>query len=47
MFVVSEIDGRVIASDLSLEGMLSKKKDFIGKRSLNREIGRASCRERV
>jgi len=33
----SEIDGRVIASDLSLEGMLSKKKDFIGKRSLNRE----------
>jgi sarcosine oxidase subunit alpha len=33
----SEIDGRVIASDLSLDGMLSKKKDFIGKRSLNRE----------
>ena len=33
----SEIDGRVISSDLSLEGMLSKKKDFIGKRSLNRE----------
>jgi len=30
----SEIDGRVIPSDLSLEGMLSKKKDFIGKRSL-------------
>jgi len=29
----SEIDGRVISSDLSLEGMLSKKKDFIGKRS--------------
>jgi len=33
----SEIDGRVIPSDLSLDGMLSKKKDFIGKRSLNRE----------
>ena len=33
----SEIDGRTIPSDLSLEGMLSKKKDFIGKRSLNRE----------
>ena len=33
----SEIDGRVISSDLSLEGMLSKKKDFIGKRSLFRE----------
>ena len=32
----SEIDGRVIASDLSLQGMVSKKKDFIGKRSLNR-----------
>ena len=28
----SEIDGRVIASDLSLEGMLSKKKDFIRKK---------------
>ena len=33
----SEIDGRTIAQDLSLDGMLSKKKDFIGKRSLNRE----------
>ena len=33
----SEIDGRTIPSDLSLEGMLSKKKDFVGKRSLNRE----------
>tara|TARA_Y100000590_G_scaffold429768_1_gene542664 strand:- start:614 stop:3610 length:2997 start_codon:yes stop_codon:yes gene_type:complete len=32
----SEIDGRTIASDLLLDGMLSKKKDFIGKRSLNR-----------
>jgi len=32
----SEIDGRAIPYDLSLEGMLSKKKDFIGKRSLNR-----------
>jgi len=33
----SEIDGRVISSDLALDGMLSKKKDFIGKRSLKRE----------
>ena len=33
----SEIDGRTIPSDLSLDGMLSKKKDFIGKRSLSRE----------
>jgi len=33
----SEIDGRVISSDLLLDGMLSKKKDFIGKRSLNKK----------
>ena len=33
----SEIDRRTISSDLSLEGMLSKKKDFIGKRSLNKK----------
>ena len=33
----SEIDGRTIPSDLSLDGMLSKKKDFIGKRSLDRQ----------
>jgi len=33
----SEIDGRTIPFDLSLDGMLSKKKDFIGKRSLNRQ----------
>ncbi len=33
----SEIDGRTIPFDLSLDGMLSKKKDFIGKRSLNRK----------
>jgi sarcosine oxidase subunit alpha len=33
----SEIDGRTIPSDLALDGMLSKKKDFIGKRSLSRE----------
>jgi len=43
----SEIDGRVIASDLSLEGMLSKKKDFIGKRSLNREAFISSNREKI
>ena len=33
----SEIDGRTIPLDLSLEGMLSNKKDFIGKRSLYRK----------
>ena len=43
----SEIDGRVISSDLSLEGMLSKKKDFIGKRSLNREAFLNSNREKI
>ena len=43
----SEIDGRVIASDLSLEGMLSKKKDFIGKRSLTREAFLNVKREKI
>jgi sarcosine oxidase subunit alpha len=43
----SEIDGRVIASDLSLEGMLSKKKDFIGKRSLEREAFLNPDREKI
>jgi len=43
----SEIDGRVIASDLSLEGMLSKKKDFVGKRSLNREAFLNPDREKI
>ena len=43
----SEIDGRVISSDLSLEGMLSKKKDFIGKRSLSREAFLSLDREKI
>jgi len=43
----SEIDGRVVSSDLSLEGMLSKKKDFIGKRSLNREAFLNPNREKI
>jgi sarcosine oxidase subunit alpha len=43
----SEIDGRTISSDLSLEGMLSKKKDFIGKRSLNREAFFFFFREKI
>ena len=43
----SEIDGRVISSDLSLEGMLSKKKDFIGKPSLNREAFLNPSREKI
>ncbi len=43
----SEIDNRTIASDLSLEGMLSKKKDFIGKRSLSREAFTNPNREKI
>ncbi len=33
----SELDGRTIPYDNSLEGLVSKKKDFIGKRSLNKQ----------
>jgi len=43
----SEIDGRVIASDLLLDNMLSKKKDFIGKRSLNRKAFLNPNREKI
>ena len=43
----SEIDGRTIPSDLSLDGMLSKKKDFIGKRSLNRQAFIVPDREKI
>ena len=43
----SEIDGRTIAHDLSLEGMLSQKKDFIGKRSLNRKAFTENNREQI
>jgi len=43
----SEIDGRTIPADLSLEGMLSKKKDFVGKRSLNREAFLNPDREKI
>ena len=32
-----ELDGRTIPYDVSLEGLVSKKKDFIGKRSLIKE----------
>ncbi len=43
----SELDGRTIPYDNSLEGMLSKKKDFIGKRSLNRKAYVAEDRQKV
>jgi heterotetrameric sarcosine oxidase alpha subunit len=43
----SELDGRTIPYDNSLEGMISKKKDFIGKRSLNRKAFIAQDRQKV
>ncbi len=43
----SELDGRTIPYDNSLEGLLSKKKDFIGKRSLNRKAFTADDRQKV
>ena len=43
----SELDGRTIPYDNSLEGLLSKKKDFIGKRSLNRKAFIAEDRQKV
>ena len=32
-----ELDGRTIPQDVSLDGLVSKKKDFIGKNSLGKE----------
>ena len=43
----SELDGRTIPYDNSLEGLLSKKKDFIGKRSLNRAAFIAKDRQKL
>ena len=43
----SELDGRTIPYDNSLEGLVSKKKDFIGKRSLNRPAFIAEDRQKV
>ena len=42
----SELDGRTIPYDNSLEGLVSKKKDFIGKRSLNRKAFVAEDRQK-
>ena len=41
----SELDGRTIPYDNSLEGLVSKKKDFIGNRSLDREAFIAEDRQ--
>ena len=43
----SELDGRTIPYDNGLEGLISKKKDFIGKRSLSREAFIAKDRQKV
>ena len=43
----SELDGRTIPYDNSLEGLVSKKKDFIGKRSLSRAAFVAENRQKV
>ncbi len=43
----SELDGRTIPYDNGLQGLVSKKKDFIGKRSLNRKAFVAEDRQKV
>ena len=43
----SELDGRTIPYDNGLQGLISKKKDFIGKRSLNRSSFIAEDRQKV
>jgi len=43
----SELDGRTIPYDNGLDGLISRKKDFIGKRSLNREAFIAKSRQKV
>ncbi len=42
-----ELDGRTIPYDVSLEGLVSKKKDFIGKRSLQKEAFNNSDRQKI
>ncbi len=43
----SELDGRTIPYDNSLDGLVSKKKDFIGKRSLSKAAYVASDRQKI
>ncbi len=43
----SELDGRTIPYDNSLEGLVSKKKDFIGKRSLSKKAFIEPDRQKV
>ena len=42
-----ELDGRTIPYDVSLEGMVSKKKDFIGKRSLSKLAFNKTDRQKI
>ena len=42
-----ELDGRTIPYDVSLDGMVSKKKDFIGKRSLSKIAFNQSNRQKI
>ncbi len=42
-----ELDGRTIPYDVSLEGLVSKKKDFIGKRSLTKEAFNKADRQKI
>ena len=43
----SELDGRTIPYDNSLEGLVSKKKDFIGKRSLSKSAYISPDRQKI
>ena len=43
----SELDGRTIPYDNALEGLVSKKKDLIGKRSLQRSAFISEDRQRI
>ncbi len=43
----TELDGRTIPYDNGLDGLVSKNKDFIGKRSLNRKAFIATNRQKV
>ncbi len=42
-----ELDGRTIPYDVSLDGLVSKKKDFIGKRSLEKEAFTKEDRQKI
>ncbi len=42
-----ELDGRTIPSDVSLNGLVSKKKDFIGKNSLGRKAFNVESRQKI